>query len=183
MQRLERADDPIFGRPRLLQAWWRAVISHPASYLAHRATFMWQLLARSNLVLPVWDWADPHASYGRNPYFQPLLRLHDLLAPGPLFRPGLWLLLALAVGVLAWPARETSAGAFAVAVASSAGVYVASFFVLGVAADFRYCYWCVLATLAGGVGATLARRERNRDTSRGAASDFQGDARERLASA
>jgi hypothetical protein len=29
--------------------------------------------------------------------------------------------------------------------------------VLGVAADFRYAYWCVLATLAGAVAAVLAR--------------------------
>jgi len=31
--------------------------------------------------------------------------------------------------------------------------------VLGVAADFRYAYWCVLATLAGAVAAMISRRE------------------------
>jgi hypothetical protein len=159
MQRLERADDPLFGRPRLLQAWWDAVTGHPLSYLAHRATFMWQFLARSNLVLPVWDWADPHSSYGHSAYMRPLLRLHDVLAPSILFRPGLWLLLTIGVGVFAWPAREAPAGAFAVAITSCAGIYVASFFVLGVAADFRYCYWCVLATLAGVVAAVITRCE------------------------
>jgi hypothetical protein len=34
-----------------------------------------------------------------------------------------------------------------------------SFALLGVAADFRYAYWCVLATLAGGVAASLGRRD------------------------
>jgi hypothetical protein len=29
--------------------------------------------------------------------------------------------------------------------------------VLGVAADFRYAYWCVLAVLAGGVAAMMTR--------------------------
>ena len=171
MQRLERADDPVFGRPRLVQAWWDAVTGHPWSYLAHRATFMWQFLARSNLVLPVWDWADPHSSYGHSAYLQPLLHLHDILAPGMSFRPGLWLLLAVGVGIFAWPAREAAAGAFAVAVTSCAAIYVASFFVLGVAADFRYCYWCVLATLASAVAAVLTRCE-NRA---GGASRVAGD--------
>jgi hypothetical protein len=32
-----------------------------------------------------------------------------------------------------------------------------TFFAVGVAADFRYAYWCVLAALAGGVAAVLAR--------------------------
>jgi hypothetical protein len=35
-----------------------------------------------------------------------------------------------------------------------------TFFPVGVAADFRYAYWCVLATLAGAVAAVLARYER-----------------------
>src|SRR5262245_25801987 len=160
MRRLERPDDTIFGTPRLLEAWWRAVSAHPLAYLSHRATFMWQFLARSNLVLPVWDWLDPKSDYGRNPYFTTLVALHDALQPTLLFRPGVWLVLATAVGLFAWPARSTPAGAFAVGVSTSAIVYVTSFFVLGVASDFRYAYWCVLATLAGGVVATLARWRR-----------------------
>jgi hypothetical protein len=44
-------------------------------------------------------------------------------------------------------------------VTASAVVYVMTFFVLGVAADFRYAYWCVLATIAGAVAAVLARYE------------------------
>jgi hypothetical protein len=160
MRRLERPDDTIFGTPRLLEAWWQAVSTHPLAYLSHRTTFMGQFLARSNLVLPVWDWLDPAESYGRSPYFTPLVALHDVLQPTLLFRPGLWLALAIAVGVIAWPARSTPAGAFAVGVTASAAVYVLTFFVVGVASDFRYAYWCVLATLAGGVAATLARWHR-----------------------
>jgi hypothetical protein len=34
-----------------------------------------------------------------------------------------------------------------------------TFFAVGVAADFRYAYWCVLAALAGAVAAVLARWE------------------------
>ncbi len=68
-------------------------------------------------------------------------------------------MLAAAVCALAWPARATPSGAFAVAVTGSAIVYVLSFSLLGVAAEFRYGYWCVLATLAGSVTAIAARSE------------------------
>jgi hypothetical protein len=65
----------------------------------------------------------------------------------------------MAVGALAWRTRSTPAGAFAVSVTASGVVYVMTFFAVGVAADFRYAYWCVLATLAGAVAAVLARYE------------------------
>jgi hypothetical protein len=157
MRRLESPDDTIFGTARLTQAWWHAVWAHPFAYLTHRATFMWQFLARSNLVLPVWDWLDPAAGYGQSRYFMPLIALHEALQPTLLFRPGLWTILALAVFLSAWPARSAPAGTFAVAVSACAIVYVMTFFVVGVASDFRYAYWCVLATLAGGVAAMLVR--------------------------
>src|SRR5581483_12331060 len=111
---------------------WEAVSAHPLAYLAHRAAFMRQFLARSNLVLPVWDWDDAGSQYGRSPYFQPLRRLHDALQPTLLFRPALWLGLAMAITLLGWAQRQTPAGAFAVAVPASAVVYVLSFFIVGV---------------------------------------------------
>jgi hypothetical protein len=170
MHRLERPDDVIFGTPRLVEAWRHAVLAHPLAYLEHRATFMWQFLARSNLVLPVWDWQKPDASYGQRPPFKALVALHDVLQPTLLFRPGLWLVLALAICAWAWRARATAAGAFAIGVTASAAVYVLSFFPLGVAADFRYAYWCVLAALAGAVATIMARCESAiRADSRGAA--------------
>ncbi len=159
MRRLERPDDIIFGSPRLLAAWRRAVLSHPVAYLQHRASYMWNFLARPNLVLPYLDWEGPQASYGGNPYFRPLLALHGVLERSLLFRPGLWLLLATAVGAAAWRARATATGAFVVGVSASAIVYVMTFFAVGVASDFRYAYWCVLAVLAGALAAPAARRE------------------------
>ncbi len=175
MHRLERPDDGIFGTPRLTRAWWNAVTAHPLAYLTHRATFMWQFLARWNLVLPVWDWSAPDATYGHRPYVRPVLKLHERLERSILFRPGVWLLACMAIGALAWPLRETPAGAFAVAVTSCGAIYVMSFFVLGVAADFRYAYWCVLATLAAIPPAVLARRERHAG-SRGAAQKLRAPA-------
>ena len=164
MQRLERPDDLIFGTSRLFQAWWRAVTAHPIAYLTHRATFMWQFLARSNLVLPVWDWPDPVSGYGNSPPMRAIVALHEALAPSVLFRPGSWLILAGAVFALAWRLRSGPEGAFAVAVTASAIVYVMTFLVVGVASDFRYAYWCVLATLVAAVAAAAGHRRRSKQT-------------------
>jgi hypothetical protein len=159
MQRLERPDDVIFGSPRLAEAWLHAVVTHPFAYLQHRASFMWNFLGRPNLVLPYFDWEGPNATYGANPYFRPLLALHSVLEQTLLFRPGLWLVLAMAVVAAAWRARATPLGAFALGVSASAIVYVGTFFAVGVASDFRYAYWCELATLAGAVAAAATWRQ------------------------
>jgi hypothetical protein len=57
----------------------------------------------------------------------------------------------------AWRRRETTEDAFALGVCGSAAIYVISFFAVGVASDFRYGYWPVLAGIAGGVVAGLGR--------------------------
>jgi hypothetical protein len=159
MRRLESPDDRLFGSARLVSAWLAAIVAHPLAYLAHRATFMGQFLLRSNLALPVWDWQDPQSAYGHNPYFIPVLQLHDALQPTPLFRPGIWLLACAAICILSVPRRHRPAGAFALAVAGCAVLYVLSFAVLGVAADFRYAYWSVLAALAGMIALPIALHE------------------------
>jgi hypothetical protein len=53
--------------------------------------------------------------------------------------------------------RERPEGAFALGICGSAAVYVLSFLAVGVASDFRYGYWAVLAGIAGGVVAALGR--------------------------
>jgi len=160
MQRLERPDDVIFGTPRLSQAWRQAILAHPLAYLQHRATYTWNFLARPNLVLPSPDWREPDATFGKSPRFRPLLELHERIKGTILFRSGLWLVLAFAIGAAAWPVRATPAGAFAVGVTASAAIYVMTFSVVGVASDFRYAYWCVLAVLAGAVAALAAWQDR-----------------------
>src|SRR5262249_56517981 len=90
------------------------------AYLGHRGTSMWQSLARANVVLPIWAWQQPGASYGHSATFAPILALHEVLQPTILFRAGLWLVLAFAVAAFAWRTRATPEGNFAVAVAMAA---------------------------------------------------------------
>jgi hypothetical protein len=159
MQRLERQDDVIFGSPQLAQAWIRAVAAHPLAYLQHRATVMWHFLADPNLTLELYHVNDPTITpLAQNRFFKSLMALHDALKTTIFFRMGFWLVFAIVVFAFAWPARATAAGAFTVGVTASAIAYVMSYFALGVAADFRYGYWCVLASLSSAVPALIARR-------------------------
>jgi hypothetical protein len=160
MARLERQDDRIFGTPRLVEAWARAVSGHPLAYAEHRLTFMWTFLARDKLALELYKLVLPDETpLAHNPYFMALMPLYDALKSTILFRVGLWLIIAIGVVGFAWRARATPSGAFAVGIGASGVVYILSFAVLGVATDFRYGYWDVLAGLAGFAPALIAGRQ------------------------
>jgi hypothetical protein len=160
MALLERPDDVIFGTERLVDAWKQAVAAHPFAYLGHRITFMWTFLALPNLTLELFKLVQPDETpLAHNPYFLALMPLHDALKSTLLYRVGLWLLLAFAEVGFAWRARDTPSGAFAISVAGAGILYIMSFGPLGVATDFRYAHWGVVAGLAALLPALLARRE------------------------
>jgi hypothetical protein len=160
MQRLEQPGNAVFGTSRLSESWRRAVAAHPLAYLRHRATFTWTFLAGSNQTLELFHATDPAKTpLAQHRAFQAVVALHDWLKPTPLFRLGFWLIAAAAVCAFGWRSRASPSGAFAIGVTASAIVYVLTFSLFGVAADFRYGYWSVLATLVGGPAALAARRD------------------------
>jgi hypothetical protein len=157
MARLERQGDVIFGSQRLVDAWMRAIAAHPLAYLEHRFTVLWTFLALPNLTLEVFRLGPlDETPIVHNSWFMALLPLHDALKSTILYRTGLWLLLGIAVVGLAWRGRGTASGAFAIGSAGAGIFYILSFGVLGVATDFRYAHWSVVAVLAGLVPALLA---------------------------
>jgi hypothetical protein len=89
-----------------------------------------------------------------------LLPLHDALKSTILYRVGFWLLLAFAIVGWVWPARRTASGAFAISITAAGIFYVMTFGLIGVATDFRYAHWAVVADLAALAPALLAGRER-----------------------
>jgi hypothetical protein len=167
MHRLEAPGEVIFGAPQLTQAWFRSVTRHPLAYLRHRGTYFWRLLAGSNLTLELHRLDEPgKTALAQNRYFTGVVVFHNALKPTVLFRTGFWLLVAAALGGFTWPLRNNIAGAFALGVTGSAIAHVVTFFLVGVAADFRYGYWCVLAALVGGVGLAVATTEKRRRSTR-----------------
>jgi hypothetical protein len=157
MRKVER-EEKLFGTPAITEAWGYAVMRHPFAYLRHRAAFMWNFLAGNNITMWLADVERPAESvFPGRPAFAALVWLHDRLKPTPLFRVGSWLLVCIVVCGFAWRRRQTPEGAFALGVCGSAAVYVLSFFAVGVASDFRYGYWAVIAGIAGGAVAALGR--------------------------
>jgi hypothetical protein len=156
MEKLEA--QKLFASPALTDAWQSALLKHPVAYLKHRATFFWTMLAGSNnLTMWIRDLEDADKiAFANKPRLMALKSIHDSLLPTPVFRAGTWLLLNISVCLLAWRRRDTPSGAFALGICGSAVVYLATFFTVGVATDFRYAYWAVLAGLCGAV--TLAAR-------------------------
>ena len=159
MRKIEREQE-LFGTPAITEAWARSLVRHPLAYLRHRAALMWNFLAGDNMTMWLADVEQPTEDvFPDRPAFAALVRLHDGLKPTPLFRAGSWLLLCVAVCGFAWRRRRTPEGAFALGVCGSATVYILSYFAVGVASDFRYGYWAVIAGIAGGTVAALPRRE------------------------
>jgi hypothetical protein len=156
MHKLE-GEEKLFGTPAIPAAWARAVTHHPTAYLQHRASLMWNFLTGENLTMWLYDIDNPpNVPYAQRTTFIALKSMHDRLKPTPLFRAGTWLLLCIAVCAFAWRRRDTPAGTFVIGVCGSAAIYVLTFFAAGVASDFRYAYWAVLAGISGAM--TLMRR-------------------------
>jgi hypothetical protein len=151
MHKIEK-EKGLFGTPAIPKAWFLAVLRHPLAYLQHRSAFMWNFLTGSNLTMWVADIEHPPQNlFLDRPAFTALVSLHDALKPTPLFRAGSWLVLCLAVSWFGWRRGHTREGAFALGTCGSAVIYLLSYYPVGVASDFRYAYWAVVAGLVGAV--------------------------------
>jgi hypothetical protein len=149
MGKIER-EQHMFGTSAIPKAWLQAILRHPLAYMQHRLDFMWNFLAGDNLTMWLADVDHPMRQVlpGRKP-FAALVSVHDALKATPAFRAGSWLLACIALCWVGWRRCETSGGALMLGVCGSAAVYVLSFLFVGVASDFRYGYWAVLATIVG----------------------------------
>lgn len=164
MGRLE-GEQAIFGTPALTRAWHDAVIAHPIAYLQHRLAYFRTFLLDPHLAMWILDIDNPPRTvFEDRPAFMALKAVHDALQRTPLFRMVTWLLASLLLCALAWPRRRSPDGAFVLAVCGSAVLYVMSYLPLGVASEFRYVYWAVLASAAGVCVVLAAARQKNATT-------------------
>ena len=158
MHRLEK-EQHLFGTPAVTKAWLLAILRHPIAYLEHRTAFFWNFMVTDDKitlwVFNIEDLSKPVLN-GRAG-FAGLAALDRVLNRTPVLRVGPWLALCLTICALAWRRRDTPSGSFVLGVAGSAAFYVLSFFLLGLAPDFRYAYWAVIAGCCGIV--VLATRD------------------------
>src|SRR6185312_15424765 len=151
MRKIER-EKGLFGTSAIPEAWLRAIFRPPLAYLQHRSAFMWNFLAADNLTMWLADVEHPTQQVlSDRAAFNALVSMHNGLKSTPLFRVGAWLLACMALCCLGWRRAGSRGGAFVLGVCGSATLYVMSFFVVGVASDFRYGYWAVLAAIPGAV--------------------------------
>ena len=161
MKRLE-AEGLFKGSPELLRRHGcvrsRAI---RIAYLQHRATFTWRFLADANLTLAEHRLEDQHNAPLMNDRH---LQARARLARGAQDQHPVPLGLLAAAGGSGMRARLACARDVLGRVCHcrhrlGRRLCAELFGLLGVAAEFRYGYWCVLATLAGLVTAFAARRE------------------------
>ncbi len=151
MRKVER-EKGLFGTSAISGAWLAAILRHPIAYLQHRSAFMWNFLGADNLTMWTADVEHPAKNvFADRAAFNALVSAHDVLKPTPFLRAGFWLLACIIVCCWSWRRSSPREAAFALGVCGSATIYVLSFYALGVASDFRYGYWAVLAAIAGGV--------------------------------
>jgi hypothetical protein len=151
MRKIER-EKGLFGTPAISKAWVTAILHHPIAYLRHRSAFMWNFLAADNLTMWTADVEHPTKNvFADRAAFNALVAAHDVLKPTPFLRVGSWLLACILVCCWSWRRSAPREAAFALGICGSAAIYVLGFYAVGVASDFRYGYWAVLAAIAGGV--------------------------------
>src|SRR5262245_58973146 len=92
----------IFGTPILIQAWLKAVASHPLVYLRHRLGYMEAFLTFPHSAIYLQTIGKGVPMYPQNAYFMRLYEATDALKGTFIFRPLTWLLMALATLVAAW---------------------------------------------------------------------------------
>ena len=150
--------EKVFGTSTLTRAWLRALAGHPLAYLEHRAAVMENFLVNQNLTMFTTDIEHVERTvFPDNAWFTALRKVDARLSATPFLRAGTWMLLCVLWSLLAWRRRMTPSGAFVLGSCGSAVIYMATFFPAGVAGDFRYALWAVLAGLAGAMA--LAARD------------------------
>jgi hypothetical protein len=152
MRKIER-EEKLFGTPAIMEDWARAVIYHPLAYIQHRATFMWNFLAGQNLTMWITDVEHPTAIvFPDRPAFAALISQANAAVPGWLVAARLHHRVRISLTATRDARRRLRPRRLRV------GRHLCpQLFAVGVASDFRYGYWAVLAGIAGGVVASLGR--------------------------
>lgn len=137
-----------WGKLALVRKWKQAVLDFPGEYLEHRwAHWSFFLGSGGGLLQPGMD-ANPWGyEFHKSALYRSLERLTHILQDTWFYKPGFWLLAATCLWGIGLAAPRGTLRDFANGLNLSGVLYLFSYFFLGVASDFRYAYWSILATL------------------------------------
>ncbi len=167
----------LWGAPELTKAWLHAITRHPASYFsALAATFrksMFDPNSRSMLYQSPnpWGWKvadDPPRASTELVHAYVHSKFNDRVGC-----PWVYALVSAFGVILLFRSGAVASGAghFALAVLASGLVYLLTFFVFSVSAEYRYFYWCGFAAYTGvtvTLAAIIARRRERPQTAKSA---------------
>jgi hypothetical protein len=157
-----RFDTDRSGLRALGSAWRQALLDHPIAYLVHRATVFTAFLGfgvndGSRTIWAPFSVANPYGlDYRYNAIAAAIGTGVGVAAALGLYNGTPWILLAAVVLVVTL--RRRSHMPMEAALAASALAYAAAYFVVGIAPDYRYLYWTVVASAVAGVLALLPSR-------------------------
>jgi hypothetical protein len=157
-------DQGWWGSRSLWFYWIKEVVTHPYQYLRHRIGVFFSLMRIGHstsyyVVHNAIEKNDIGLSRPDTPLFIGFGKYIGYFADSPVMKPFFWLLFS-ALLLWIWLARfrfETAAVTGA-AVATSALVYSGSYLVIGIASDFRYVYWSIMACIVSLIILLLDRR-------------------------
>jgi len=133
------------------ELWLKAISNNPVLYFKIKAN-NFLFFIRSPSLAPYYIW---HEGIDKNKYSIKLLhpKITEILAKyvkgsrayaPEIFKPYFWLMTALLMIFLSYFSRDKIAKTQIIALNCSALGYFFSYFLVGVSADFRYIYWCII---------------------------------------
>lgn len=145
----EIQDSGSWADGSLMAKWISAIYHEPGAYLKHRYENFTHLMWEPNLVL-----GDRTADnsigfiYEKTGMFRALERTTAIFKDTIIFQPGFWLLMSFLLALYGLFTKASFARDVFVALNVSSFLYLLAYFFVGVASDFRYAYWSILATTA-----------------------------------
>jgi hypothetical protein len=146
-------------RDAIGRAWWVLVRDNPGAYLWHRWKVFQEVLGvtKNPVFDPVWTLHEGSAKLHHDASSGRLQRVlaataHWLAEHTPLFRPYLYVLLALALLVVCWRQRDL------VALLASGLVYELTMLPFAPSPDYRYSHWLVVCAVIALAAAISSRR-------------------------
>ncbi|MCC2597696.1 hypothetical protein LKR43_15280 [Pusillimonas sp. MFBS29] len=138
------------GQP--LRTWMQAIRHHPLAYAEHRLNVFGSFL-RIGTESSYWarypgiDNNDLGIVHPQQPLFQAFQHYIGSVEDAFFMRPWFWLLLNIIAIPILWRRRAGAIDVAAGAVALGGTTYIMTYLIFGIASDFRYAYWAIMAAL------------------------------------
>lgn len=143
----------------LMKKWMEAIYHEPSAYLKHRYGNYMKLLWHPNTVLNSQTAKNSLGfHYEKTGMFKALEVTTNILKDIFIFKPGFWLIASFLFSFYGLISKKSFSRDVFLALNLSSFLYLLAYFFVGVASDYRYAYWSILATSVSVPFILLSRR-------------------------